>query len=365
MTFLPYHDTAPASRTEINLSQIRLTFNRRHCIINKTLAATLILLINLLLQPKLSSRIVISLETGAPVNVEYLTTYMEVVRLGSFSEVAKRLSISQPAVSFQIHKLERDLGVRLLDRGQKTVAMTEAGKQLYRFAEVVEQERQRLMGSLEQLREDIAGNLVIAASTIPGEVLLPSILSGFRTLHPATGAQVVISDSMSVTSSVSDGLYDVGFCGTMPQGKALDSFAFAEDEIVLIVFPEHPFAHRERVSLLELEEEPLITREPTSGTQRTVESLLSAKGLHPEKRQPGLVLGSTQAVVAAVESKVGIAFVSNLAIKRSLALGLVKQVRVDALEVRRDFYCVYRKERVVSRLLAEFIAFVKGQVAQS
>ena len=74
-------------------------------------------------------------------NIEYLKTYLEVIKLGSFSEVAKRMSISQPAVSFQIQKLERDLGVRLLDRSQKTITLTDAGKRLLRFAETVDREQ--------------------------------------------------------------------------------------------------------------------------------------------------------------------------------------------------------------------------------
>jgi DNA-binding transcriptional LysR family regulator len=74
-------------------------------------------------------------------------------------------------------------------------------------------------------------------------------------------------------------------------------------------------------------------------------------------------LGTSQAVISAVEARVGIAFVSNLAIKKSVALGLLKQVTVEGLELRRDFYCVYRKERVVSRLLSEFIAFTQARAA--
>lgn len=72
-------------------------------------------------------------------------------------------------------------------------------------------------------------------------------------------------------------------------------------------------------------------------------------------------MGTSQAVVSAVEAGVGIAFISDLAIKKSLALGLVKQVAVEGLELKRDFYCVYRKERIVSRLLGEFIAFVQAR----
>ena len=297
-------------------------------------------------------------------NLEYLKTFLEVVRLGSFSEVAKRLSVSQPAVSFQIQKLERDLGVRLIDRRQKTIALTDAGKRLLRFAEVVEKEHARLKRDLDQLREEVTGDIVIAASTIPGEVLLPPILGEFKALHPAIGARVEASDSITVINRVQDGSYDVGFCGVKPEGKELDYFKMADDEIVLIVSPEHPFARRRKVSPLELEGEQIIFREETSGTQRSLKSLLAKAGLDIGKWSPSLILGTSQAVVSAVESGLGIAFVSNMAIKKSLALGLVKQVAVEGIKLKRDFYCIYRKERVVSRLLSEFIDFVKARAIQ-
>jgi DNA-binding transcriptional LysR family regulator len=296
-------------------------------------------------------------------NIEYLRTFLEVVKLGSFSEVAKRLSVSQPAVSFQIQKLERDLGVRLIDRGQKRIVLTDAGKRLLRFAEAVEKEHACLIRDLDQLREEITGDIVIAASTIPGEVLLPPILGEFRALHPAVCARVEVSDSLTVIARVQGGDYDVGFCGVKPEAKELHYFKMAEDEIVLIVFPGHPFAGRKKVSPLELEGEPLVFREETSGTQRNVASLLAKAGLDIAKWSPCLVLGTSQAVVSAVESGLGIAFVSNLAIKKSLALDLVKQVAVDGIKLKRDFYCVYRKERVVSRLLSEFINFVQTRAS--
>jgi len=302
---------------------------------------------------------------GYAMNLDYLKTYLEVIKLGSFSEVAKKLSISQPAVSFQIQKLERDLGVRLIDRSQKVITMTEAGKRLIRFAESVEEERDSLQHDLDQLREEVTGDLVIAASTIPGEFLLPAILGEFKGLHPTIRAQVVVSDSLTVISKVRDGAYEVGFCGITPEGQELESFKIADDEIILIVFPEHPFADRREVSLAELEGEPLIFREETSGTQQSLKALLSQAGLDLKRWVPNLVLGTTQAVVSAVEVRAGIAFVSNLAIKKSLALGLVKQVTVDGLRLSRDFYCIYRRERVISRLLGEFISFVQIRASHS
>ena len=293
-------------------------------------------------------------------NLDYLRTYLEVIKAGSFSEVARKLSISQPTVSFQIQKLERDLSVRLIDRSRKTIIMTEAGKRLLRFAEFVEEERARLLDDVEQLREEVVGDLVITASTVPGEFLIPAILSEFKVQHPAVGIRVAVSDSLTVINDVQNGAYEVGFCGAMPEGRDLESFKIAEDEIVLIVFPEHPFANRPEVSPMEVVGEPLIFREETSGTQRSVESQLLEAGFNLGQGAPKLILGTTQAVVSAVEAKAGIAFVSSLAIKKSCALGLVKVVELEGLRLRRDFFCIYREERIVSRLLGEFVAFVQA-----
>jgi len=292
-------------------------------------------------------------------NLEYLRTYIEVIKSGSFSEVAKKLSISQPAVSFQIQKLEQELGVRLIDRRQKKLMMTEAGKRLLVFAELFDKEHQTLIHDFEHLTEGVTGNLVIAASTMPGDFILPPILGEFKRQHPAVGIQVAVTDSARVIEAVKSGEYDIGFCGVSPEDHDLEAVKIAEDKIVLIVFPEHPFAGRKQVSFLELSAEPLIFREPTSGTQRSVEAFLLNAGFDLSRCKPVLVLGTTEAVVTAVEAKSGIAFVSNLAIKKSVALGLVKVVAVEGVMLRRDFWCIYRKQRVISRLLEGFIFFAK------
>ncbi len=292
-------------------------------------------------------------------NLDYLRTYIEVIKSGSFSEVAKKLSISQPAVSFQIQKLEQELGVRLIDRRQKTLMMTEAGKRLLVFAKLFDKEHQALVRDFEQLREEVTGNLAIAASTMPGDFILPPILSEFKRRHPTVTIQVAITDSARVIEAVKSGEHDIGFCGVPPEDRELEAFKIAEDEIVLIVFPEHPFAGRKRVSFLEVSAEPLIFREPTSGTQRSVEALLFNAGFDLSQCKPTLVLGTTESVVTAVEARSGIAFVSNLAIKKSVALGLVKVVAVEGVTLKRDFWCIYRKQMVASRLLEEFISFVR------
>jgi DNA-binding transcriptional LysR family regulator len=225
-------------------------------------------------------------------------------------------------------------------------------------------ERENLAKDLDVLREDVSGDLHIAASTIPGEFLLPALLAEFKKRHPAVDIRLDVSDSLTVIGRIRDNTCEIGFCGVAPEGKDLASFRVGGDEIVLSVFPGHPFARKKEIPPDELEGEPLIFREATSGTQRSLENLLARAGVDTGKWKPNMVLGSTQSVVSAVATGAGIAFVSDLAIKNCLAQGSVIQVNVRGLHLTRDFYCVYRQERIVSRLLGGFVDFIKIATAQ-
>jgi len=294
-------------------------------------------------------------------NIEHLTTFQEIVRLGSFSDVAKKLGISQPAVTFQIQRLEHELGARLIDRSQRALTLTRAGQRLLQFAETVAGEREILRHDLEQLRDKVTGELRLAASTIPAAYLLSTLLAEFKQRYPAVRIQVDVSDSLTVIIQVKDNTYEVGFCGIAPEGNDLATIKIGSDEIVLIVSPGHPFGGKSEVSPQELSGEPFIFREATSGTQRSLESLLTQAGYDTRQWTPHLILGSTQSVIAAVAAGAGIAFVSSLAIKQYAAQGLVHQVNVKGLKLTRDFYCVYRQERITSRLLETFIEFIKAE----
>ena len=277
--------------------------------------------------------------------------------------MAKKLSISQPAVSFQIQKLEHDLGVRLMNRSQKKFSLTKAGKRLLTFAQVVSGEEERLLNDMEHMRDDVGGELQIAASTAPGELILPALVGEFISLHPSVKAQILVLDSMAVITGVRDGSFEVGICGTPPPAEyGLRSFKMVGDEIVLIVSPGHRLAGRDKVSLADIENEQFIQREANSGTQRSMESLLAKAGFSAGRLMPRLVVGSSQAVISAVEAGAGIAFVSNLAASKAVVCRTVHQLTINGLDFKRDFYGIYQVEHLSSRLLQEFVDFIKERV---
>lgn len=294
-------------------------------------------------------------------NLEYLNTFLSVAKVGSFSGASRKIYLSQPAISFQIRKLEQELGVPLVDRRKKTISITAAGKRVLRFAENVAHERANLVRDLEQLREEVVGELIIIASPISGEFILPPILSEFKENFPAAGFEVTISDSFTTITQVKNGAYDAGFCSIQPEKADLESFKMAEDELVLFVYPGHPFSNRKEISLGELAGEPLILREEPVEKRPTDAALLLQAGFDINKCKPRMTLGTNMGVVSAVESRAGIAFLPYLAVKKSEALGLVKIVKIADLTLKREFFCVYRKEKIISRLLKEFISFAKAR----
>jgi len=293
-------------------------------------------------------------------NLDYIKTFAELARVGSFSEVAKRLSLTQPAVSFQIHKLELDFGVRLINRSHKGISLTEAGKRLYEFAVDLNGKSERLLLDLAYLKEDVSGELLIATSTTPGEYILPTLLGEFLGIHRCVSAHVAVEDSTVVIDGVQQGVYELGICGVEPpKRKGLEHFKIASDEIMLVAHPAHPLARKGHISLEQIKHIDLIFREPSSGTHKTLVQLMKSYGLRLESITPRMTLGSSQAIVAAVEAQAGVAFVSSLAVRKQLESGALKSIVLGAATLKRDFYCLYFANRTATKLLSELIAFLR------
>ncbi|MFQ5875009.1 MAG: selenium metabolism-associated LysR family transcriptional regulator [Dehalococcoidia bacterium] len=290
-------------------------------------------------------------------NLEHLRTYVEIVKRGSFSEAAKHLALSQPAVTHQIQKLERDLGVHLLDRKEGGATMTAAGEEFHRFAQKVLSEEFQLSERLQGLTGEVDGKLELGASTVPGEYILPRLLGDFTRRYPAVEASVQIGGTDAIAEKLMQGECDLAFVGAVVEGRGVQRVKFLDDDIVLIVPTSHPFARRTGISLEELEAEKLITRETGSGTIRSVHQMLSQAGFDGRRWLHAPVFGSTQAIVSAVEARLGVAFVSAFAAQRSIECGLISAVRIDGVPLKRDLYITYLEKHLTSKLQQEFLSF--------
>ena len=297
-------------------------------------------------------------------NLEYLRTLVSIVEHGSLSAAARAKRISQPAVTKQVQRMELELGLPLLVRGsRRKLELTPAGERVLAFAQETSARFEALERELALLKAAGPGTLSLAASTIPGEHVLPVLLAEFRKAHPDVQASLSISDTADVTTKLLADTADIGIIGSVPSRPGLRLEQLTGDEIVLAVPPDHAFAGRSAVQVEELRGQPLIQREEGSGTRRSVEQAVAAAGLSLPAEAPALTLGSTQAILQAVAQGLGLGFVSARAAAQSEEEGRLVCVRLAGVDLSRSLYLAILPERMGNPLIARFIEFAQTQVA--
>jgi DNA-binding transcriptional LysR family regulator len=294
-----------------------------------------------------------------------LKAFCAVVEKRSFSRAGEVVFLSQPTVSLQISSLEQELGTQLLDRRAREITVTKTGETLYQYAKRILRLINEAEQAIEQLKGLMKGTLTLGASTIPGEYLLPSLLAEFKGLHPAIDIDLQISDTQGVITKVLAHEAEIGFVGTRDKSDKLVFKSLATDKLVLIASEDSTWLHQDSLSVEQLRGIPFILRESGSGTRITVKQKLLEKGITEEELNVVMRLGSTAAVKRAVESSLGVSFVSEKAIKNEIRLGTIKTIPVKDLELDREFFIVYsgkKSHSPAAQALLQFLQEKKGHL---
>ncbi len=291
-------------------------------------------------------------------NFKQLEAFIWVAELQSFTRAARQLYMSQPAVSFQIKALEEDLQVALFQRGDKKVVLTEAGRLLYPEAKQMIRHYNRIKAGLDDLKGLKTGHLVVGASTIPGEYLLPLLIGGFKEKYPGIQVVLKVAGSGQVCRWIRDREIDLGITGTTLEGEGIDCQPWLMDQLILIVPPTHPWAALDAITVDDLKNESMILREQGSGTRRSLEQRLGEKGVILDKIPHTMELGSTRAVITAVEANLGVSIVSKYAVKETLELGKVKEVQLGGVDLSRYLFQARHTQGIGGYAIEAFISFI-------
>lgn len=298
---------------------------------------------------------------GAPLNIQHLKTFVAVVDSGSFSQAARRLGLSQPAVSMQVQALESDIGEALLDRKHRQVDLTEAGRILLPHARQMLAEAARVRAEIEGLSGEVTGSLRLALSTTPGDYIIPRLLGGFVRQYPHVSLNLMVDSTTEVVDEVEEGRADLGMVGAKVRGAKVHQEELGHDELIAISHPDNPLAARQHVTVAELAAEPWVARRDDSGTQSVLKDILADYGITLEALNAVVQLGTGEAVVNAVEGGLGVSVVSRYVADRALAAGLVAQVDVEGFPFRRPFYLITPK-RSHSRATLAFADYLRAEV---
>jgi DNA-binding transcriptional LysR family regulator len=276
-----------------------------------------------------------------------LETFAKAAELSSFTAAAKSLNMTQAAVSQRVQALERSLGLSLFHRQGGRVLLTDAGQRLYGYAE-------RILALHQQARLEVAGQsappageLSLAASSVPGEHLLPPLLSAFRRKHPHIQVRATVTDSQAVLNQVEHGQAHLGLVGGKTDHSHLEFRCFSCDQLVLIVPRGHPLQRRTRLSLAQLSRHALILREPGSGSRWCLEQALAGAGRSLRDLDIVLELGSNEAIKEAVLQGLGLAIVSRLVVEKEVKSGRLHALAVADLPLMREMFAVWDRRRVL------------------
>lgn len=190
-----------------------------------------------------------------------LETFSYVAEAGSFTAAAESLGISQAAVSQRISLLEKDLGTALFDRRAGRIQLTDAGQRLYEYAQKILQLHEKARSELVGFSPDAGGELALAASSVPGEHLLPAVLAEFRQKFPDVHVRATVTDSDSVFKDLEHGEAVLGLVGRKSDDSHLEYRPLATDHLVLIISPEHDMGRHGSICLEQLQQLPLVLRE--------------------------------------------------------------------------------------------------------
>ncbi|MBP7686812.1 MAG: LysR family transcriptional regulator [Thermoflexales bacterium] len=276
----------------------------------------------------------------------------------NFSRTAERLHLSQSAVSQNIQSLERVFAVELFTRQGRSVRLSEAGQALLPLALEVVNAVSRMSEAMNRIEGQVAGELVIGCSTTSGKYLLPNLVAAFRQDYPLVRLGIKVMSRDEVINRLMDGRLGLGVTSQKVDQRDLDYVPFFEDRVILIVPAQHPWAAYGRALPADLVDEPMILREAKAGTMQVLLEGLAPHGITLDMLNPIMEIGNAEAIEMAVEENLGIAFVSELAAARGLALGRVAQVEVPGLDLRRTIYIARNARVPLSRTQDRFWSFV-------
>lgn len=297
------------------------------------------------------------------VQLPHLETFSKAAELSSFTGAAKALGLTQAAVSQRIQTLEKSLGKSLFDRRGGRVLLTEAGHKLYAYVQKIIDLHREARKEITGYELPVAGELVIAASSIPGEHLLPTLLSFFGQKYPHVRVRAAVSDSMAAMVQVERGEVSVGLVGRKADNPNLAFRFLASDRMVLVAPTGHALSRKKKIPVDQLAAHPLIVREAGSGLRHCFEKSLERAGRSYTELRVALELGSNEAIKEAVQRGVGVAVLSILAVQKELKSGSLHALEVQGIHCDRDIFVVQDRRRVPSPSARLFLNFLEAHPA--
>jgi len=277
--------------------------------------------------------------------------FVTVCELKSMSAAAKKLYMSQPAVSQAISQIEGEFQVKLFDRISKKLSLTYPGEILYNYGRRI----LNLVSEAENIIYDVRnmrmGRLNVGASTTVGIYLLPKIIGEFRKKF-SVDIYFTIDNTAGIEKLILDNAIDLGIVEGPVHSRDIIVIPYIDDELYLVSSKNHRWAKKRIICPEEIENEDIIIREKGSGTREVFEETMARNNVRYRIKY---VLNNTEAIKKAIEANIGVSVISRLAVEKEVKDGRLVKVDIENIKFERKFSIIYHKDKFKSNLLEEFI----------
>jgi DNA-binding transcriptional LysR family regulator len=291
---------------------------------------------------------------------DQLHTFLEIVRLKSFSKAAVTCYRTQPAISAQVRQLEQELRSDLFERFGSRISLTAAGKVFAEYAEQMLELRKRAQDAVAELERSPRGEVAIAANEATCIYVLPKVFSEYRQLFPAVQLQVLRSYGARVVEAVMENAADFGLTQLPVEEKRLQVVNIYHDEIRLIVPARHPLADKKTILPQDLVGHFLIL--PKQGKTRTRLN----EWLEPveDDLRISMELDSTEMMKRFVMAGLGATFLAVSNCGEEMAAGKLRAISLAPERMIRRLGLIYRRDKALSKAALGFIQVVLDHVGE-
>jgi DNA-binding transcriptional LysR family regulator len=296
-------------------------------------------------------------------NLYHLRVFQTVAEHEHITRASEELILSQPAVTKIIQSLERDTGLELIERHGRRIVLTYAGHVLQSYARRMFALEREMEEALAVLKDVETGEIKLAANTTTGVYLLPPIVSRYRNLYPQVKLYMTILNSHEIIEQTLNWTLDFGLVEgdptTLPPGLHVE--VFAQDELVLVVSPDHRWSKLEELDPAALRKGELLLREQGSGIREVIEHALVLQGVQV---RPLLTLPDNEAIKQMVISGVGTAIVSAFTVQRELVSGDLVRIPIAGVDLRPKLSLIRRIDKQLSLAAQAFCALLTSNNEQ-
>ena len=284
-------------------------------------------------------------------DLDQLHTFLEIVRLKSFSKAAQTCYRTQPAISAQVRQLEQELNTTLFERLGTKISLTTAGRIFAEYSEQILDLRRRAQDTINELDRVPRGELVIAANEATCIYVLPWVFSEYKKQFPNVQLSVDRSYGARVVDAVRDNLADFGITQLPVQEKKLQVAKIHSDEIILLLPARHALAGKKCVAPRDLVGYPLLL--PKTGTTRArldvwLESV-------EDELRISMELDSTEMIKRFVMAGLGLSFLAASHCMEEVEAGYLRSVSLGPEPMIRSLGLIYRKDKALSKAALGFI----------